>query len=226
MATRPAEVLTPLEDAEVLAALRLYASLTDGPDLAAPVAQRFVQALRQSSGDAALEVGVRAGGMSAIFCQLAAALHRGDFMVLSVDPWGCAPYFEAGRDVSSVLRYDDHFYAVARQLLGRFPNNMLFRLDADTFLDHLLPHLRWWIAHVAYPRATPFLSFVYLDGRHDARSVIGEVLRILPYLVDHGCIVVDNVDKCPEACQFLSSIPGLTQERLPGHRVALTRRAA
>lgn len=82
-----------MTDEVIHSAVDLFAPLTDGPEAAALVARRFVRAMEESAGEAALEIGVRAGGMSAIFCRLAAA----PFMVISVDPWGRAPYFEVSK---------------------------------------------------------------------------------------------------------------------------------
>lgn len=213
----------PEVDALVSETVAKLAPFTDGPDRALDVARRFARAVRESAGEAALEIGVRAGGMSAAFCHLGVALRNPPIMVMSVDPWGCAPYFEAGRDVSGVLDYGEQHYHTARALLGRFSNNMLFRLDADTFLNHLLPHLRWWREHVEYPGTVRFLAFVYLDGRHDAPSVLNEVIRVLPYLATHACIVVDNVDKCLGVEPVLRGLDPLLRVELLGRdRLALT----
>lgn len=209
----------------IATALDLFARFTDGPEDAEPVACRFAQALSEAGGEAALEIGVRAGGMSAIFCYLAARLRPPPFMVFSIDPWGCAPYAERGEDVSSILAYGERFYAEARALLARFPNSVLYRLDADLFLDGVLPHLRWWFEHTAFPTSPRFLSFAYLDGRHDAASVVSETMRVLPHVAPRGCVLIDNVDKCPEAAAFLrAAFPRLRIEDLGDRRLGISPR--
>jgi hypothetical protein len=213
----------PTSSRLVRAAVERFADQTDLPDHAAAVASCFIAALRDSGGVAALEIGVRAGGMSAILCDLAASLRPLPFMVISVDPWGEREYTEDGYDVSDLLGYGEAFYGDARRLLSQFDNSLLFRLDADTFLDRLLPGLRWWYLHDQFPREQRFLSFVYLDGRHDAASVTSEARRIAPFVAGQGVILVDNFDKCSEAYGALVTIDRVVLGRVvPPNRLLLS----
>lgn len=214
---------TVVREAVVREAVERFAAFTDGPASSAIVAQRFCNALSESQGEAALEIGVRAGGMSAIFCHIARSLAPPSFMVFSVDPWGSAPYMEGGKDVSWGLGYDDGCYVRARLLLAGFPGSVLYRLDADTFLCHLLPNLRWWVEHEPHPQRANFLSFAYLDGRHDGLSVAGELARVAPFVAPGGCVMIDNIDKCPEVRPLFGAMSNFSAEFIPENRVALTR---
>lgn len=198
-----------------------HAGDTDSPAGLEPLGLLFASLLATTRGMAALEIGVRAGGTSGVMCELARQLAPPGFVVLSVDPWGHAPYMEAGRDVSPLLDYGDAHYARARAVLAPYANSLLFRLDADTFLDALLPRLRWWHAHRCHPSSDRFLSLVYLDGRHDDDSVLGEVRRVLPHVCEGGTIVIDDVDKCPRAVEILTRSTEFEVRALPHARLGL-----
>ena len=204
----PAHTLVPsLED---------LASYTDAPASIGEVLDRFRASLGDSEGEAAVEVGVRAGGTSASMCLL--TRDRPGFIVLSVDPWGNAPSIERGGDVSDLLDYGDGHYATARRLLSSFPNSALFRMDADLFLSVVLPVFRWWEAGREYPTRSRWLSFIWLDGPHDDADVAREALLSLPILAPGGRLCIDNADRCPRAIALLEGIRTLRRESMAGTR--------
>lgn len=203
-----------------------YAAHTDDPKGIHLVMERFLEALSRSDGEAALEVGVRAGGTSAMMCEIArrSGLAGPQFRVLSVDPYGECPYIEGGKDVSSRLDYGEHFYVQAKTLLAPFANSILFRMDADSFLRSVLPSYAWWFEHKRFPSRRPFLSFAYLDGPHDSADVASQALMLWDLVVAGGEICIDNGDHCPAAQRFLAqALPGAQVERFPHHRVAITK---
>ena len=179
--------------------------------------------MRAPSGEAALEIGVRSGGTSAMMCMIAEKLLDRPFAVLSVDPYGHMPYLEAHQDVSRVLDYGEAHYAHARRLLAGFRSSLLYRLDVETFLLHLLPHLSWWFDHQRYPTEQRFLSFAFLDGPHDDRSVALQCALLLPRMAPGACLVIDNADKCPGAAALLPRLaPGLQIDWMPPARLVAT----
>jgi hypothetical protein len=199
-----------------------FRPFSDAPESIGEVIDRFRASLVDSEGEAAIEIGVRAGGTSAAMC--AAAAKQPGFLVIGLDPWGNAPYTEGGVDVSSRLDYGEDHYATARQLLAPFPNSALFRIDADTFLEALLPRYRWWVAGRSFPTVPRWLAFAYLDGLHDDADVAREALLLLPFLAPGGRICVDDVHRCPAAIALLGSIPRLVRENTSERRACFVAR--
>jgi len=196
-------------------------AFTDAPSTIGDVLEQFALSLREAQGQAAIEIGVRAGGTSAAMCSLAA--HLDDFLVIGVDPWGNAQYLEGGRDVSRQLDYGDAYYCGARRLLATFPNHSLFRMEADAFLSHVMPRYRWWRHGRQYPTCERWLSFAYLDGPHDDEDVAREALLLLPLLSPRGRISIDNAERCPNAVRLLGGTPLLEMVLMQHHRVAFVR---
>lgn len=194
----------------------------DAPGTIGDVVHQLARALAESKGQAALEVGVRAGGTSALMCVLAAS--RPDFLVIGVDPYGNAPYWERGRDTSGALDYGDEHYARARALLAHFSNHALFRMDADTFLAGVLPRYSWWSLGRRFPDHERFVAFAFLDGPHDDASVCREALLVLPFLAPAARLCIDNVGLCPGAVALLDGLPELERITLGNDRACFRRR--
>lgn len=211
----------PEVQAVVDAAVQRFSAHTDGPENARGIAARFAAAIEAApAGEAALEIGVRSGGTSAMMCFIAERLLERPFAVLSVDPYGRMPYLENHRDVSAVLDYGEQHYARTRQLLAGFQSSIFFRLDVEPFLLHLLPHLAWWFEHRRYPTEERFLSFAFLDGPHDDRGVALQCALLLPRMAPGASLVIDNSDKCPGASALLPRLaPGLQIDWMPPARL-------
>jgi hypothetical protein len=192
--------------ADVVAELvRRYGPQTDGGDTVGVAAEWFLKALgesREHGGLAAVEIGVRNGGMSAIFCGLA-----GDpnFLVLSVDPYGSMPMLSPG----SRATYGEENYGAARKVLGEFPNSVLFRMPSEDFLARVLPWFRWWRGGVEFPLSRRFIAFAWVDGQHDDVSVVGDVAGLYPFMAPNGVIAIDNTEDCPAALAMIRSSPKL-----------------
>jgi hypothetical protein len=198
-----------LEDAEVQEIVEKYAGGTDAPGSIYFVARWFrdsLEATRGTGACAAMEIGTRLGGASAMFCAIADRVADPEFVVLSVDPFGQMPLYSPGlRDNP----FGEEYYAEARKLLARFPRSVLFRMAAGDFIASVLPTYRWWREGVEYPGARRFLSFAYLDGQHEETNIVQEAAGLAPFIAPGGVIAIDNTELVPGAVALLGKSPRL-----------------
>ena len=197
----------PLSDAEVHEIVNRHRGSTDSGETADVPALWFRDAINGTErnpdgGPVAVEIGVRAGGMSAIFCDIAKAIGTECFMVLSVDPYGLAPYYSPRKIGTD---YDEIMYVAAKRRLADFPNSAMFRMTASDFLTRVLPDYRWWYKGNQYPSGRRFVAFAYVDGQHDDVSVVSEVAALVPHMTRGGMIAIDNTEACPAAVEMLSA---------------------
>ena len=191
---------------EIVAAHR---DQTDDPDGIAVVADWFRQALEGTAsewGEAALEIGVRSGGTSAILCEMAEEFGLTGFAVLSVDPYGNIPLYSPSLSGNT---YGEDHYVTAKRVLAQYPRSALFRMTADEFIHSVLPVHRWWFGGLVFPAKRRYLSFVYLDGQHDHPSVVSEVEALVPFMAPRGIIAIDNTESVPGAIEALAGSPRL-----------------
>lgn len=164
----------------------------------------------KSEGDAALEIGCRAGGSSSGFSHIA-KIHKPDYTIISCDPWGSKPYnpgtFRWRNTVGiEKVDYNDIFYVSAKKNLAQFDNHILFKQDSYTFLRHTLPHFIWWRDGKQYPRTSKFLSFVFIDGMHDDKSVMEDYEGVRPFVADQAIVIFDNISYCPGTWERLNQM--------------------
>jgi len=181
---------------------------TDGGATCALPMRWFSRALEQTSllgglAEGAVEIGVRGGGLSAMFCEIAKLEAPLQFKVMSVDPWGGAPYFAPSPAYQFV--YDEAWYVKAKAVLAGYENSILFCMTAESFVTSVLPSFRWWHKGIEHPGHKRFLSFAYLDGCHENTFVMQEALGVLPYMLPGAVLAVDNADYCIEAVAMLSA---------------------
>ena len=184
-----------------------YGAATDSQDHGKGVVEWFAQAVdrtRDRGGRAAIEIGVRAGGTSAMLCGVADQIAPDGFMVFSVDPWGGRPFFVGA---SEGPRYGEDLSTSAKARLAPFWRSAVFRMTSREFIYGVLPWYRWWVDGTEYPASRRFLSFVFLDGQHESAGVVQEAVGVLPFMAPGGAIVVDNTESCPSAIAMLHSSP-------------------
>lgn len=198
-----------LSDPEVQSVVDGYADSTDAPGSIVVVARWFRDALEQTRGTggcAALEIGVRGGGTSAIMCAIAEAVAEPSFLVLGADPYGLMPYYSPG---PAPPVHGDEFYTAAKSLLGPFRRSVLFRMTAMDFISVVLPNYSWWVEGKQYPASRRFLSFVFLDGQHENVNVVQEAAGVVPFMAPGGVLAIDNTELVPEAVALLKASPRL-----------------
>lgn len=165
------------------------------------LAEFCATAHRQLPGGCSIEIGTRMGGSAAV---IAAAMldTYGDAWkcppLLTCDPYGCRPYND-GRGVFGT-DYGRVNYLTMKHVLANVAFHAHFRLPSRTFLA-LIQTAEWWEDGTAVPMRR--VSFAFLDGEHDAASILMEARTMLNGMLPGGIIVVDNVDHDP------ASIPGL-----------------
>lgn len=188
---RVVAVAAPYADTDALW-LRRLAALCQEAHTAAP-------------GGVTVEIGTRAGGSAAV---LAAALMDTYGSIeacpplLTCDPYGCRPYND-GKATHTDTDYGRVYYAQAKALLMGIPFHAHFRLPSRDFLP-LLATAEWW----EDGRATPFrnVTFAFLDGEHDAESILAEAQAVLAGMLPGGIVVIDNVDHDPRAVPWLREL--------------------
>lgn len=154
-------------------------------------------------GGVTLEIGTRSGGSAAT---LAAALMDAYGRLeacpplITCDPYGRRPYHDG------TGRYDTDYgrdrYLHMRGLLVGLPFHAHFRLPSLDFLP-ILERCEWWEDGRAIPMRN--VSFAFLDGEHDADTILTEARTVMAGLLPGGIIVADNVDHDPR------TVPGLRE---------------
>lgn len=155
----------------------------------------FIRAHGQAKGGTSIEIGTRRGGSAWLCLKLLQHLYppSAQPMLFTVDPYGDKPY--QGGDFTVYAAYGDHDYLMAKRLLREFANHAHFHLAGETFFRALHGQTFWWRGR---PRKfNEGCSFVLLDGDHDARTVLAEVVRARSWLAPGGIIFVDDIDKDP-----------------------------
>lgn len=155
--------------------LRLYADI-------------FRQALGVTSGPI-LEVGTRRGGSAMLWLELMRFYGSHRFLV-TVDPYGLKPYSRGSIDTID-YKYGDPEYLASKTHLSVYPNHTHFRLTSEEFLNRLHgSHL--WTGGVRWEMGG--FGFVFLDGDHDPKGVVADVLNLRRWLEPTGVVLCDNVD--------------------------------
>ncbi len=192
-----------LTDEETLQIAAVHSEATDAPRFAGAVAKWFrdaILATTETGGLAAIGVGVRAGGMSAILCEIADRMTPPEFVVFSVDPYGRMPLYSpepAGTE------YGDLYYLQARMRLAPYRRSVMFKTTAQHFLCQVLPTYRWWVDGIEYPIARRFVSFAYVDGQHEHVNVVQEVAALSSFMAPGGIIAIANTELVPTAIALL-----------------------
>lgn len=180
------------------------------PDALASMAEHLVTAHEAAPGGMTIEVGTRAGGSALILAKLLDYLYREPPVLLTVDPYGLKPYLGGDHAPADHLRpYGDGFYSCAKSVLANFPNHAHYLLEAMPFFRSLKGESMW---HRGV--RLPFrhsASFVFLDGNHDAASVLEEVAIVrAEWLRPRGLIYIDNALNDPRLRQALAGDQAVT----------------
>ena len=155
----------------------------------------FHEAHRQAPGGLSIEIGTRHGGSAWLCLKILETRYPDPALrpaLFTVDPYGGKPYY--GGDGVFWDIYGDADYTRAKNLLAGFPNHAHFLLTGESFFGTLLGATYW---RNAREHTIDQLTFVFLDGDHDARTVIKELTVAWDTLAPGGIILIDNVDKAP-----------------------------
>lgn len=144
-----------------------------------------------------IEVGTRAGGSALITAKILDYLYRAPPPFLTIDPYGSKPYLGGDHEPSDILRpYGDPFYCSAKQVLSVYPNHAHYLLESEEFFSRLYGSAMWHRGQRLPFRGSA--SYVFLDGNHDAGSVIREIDLVQEYwLRPGGTIGIDNARNDP-----------------------------
>ncbi len=183
----------------------------------------FLKAHRDAPGGLTIEVGTRRGGSAVLMLELLWDLYPdGQPAVISIDPYGGKPYLR-GSPSAPVIQgqgglYNDEDYLAAKALLAGYPHHLLFPITSLDFLTYVYHSgLRIWRREQCLFVTQQSLTCVYLDGDHDAATIVGEVQGFFPLLKVGGCIVIDNLTDDPFTVQAL----GQVLDKLQGGRFQL-----
>lgn len=175
------------------------------PEGLVSLAEVFYDAHRCAPGGLSIEVGTRCGGSALLQLRLLEALYPYDLrpMLWTVDPYGAKPY-KGGDGVVEKGLYSDSDYIEAKKLLAPFANHAHFALCSLDFWSRL-SWTPYWYMH--RERHADDLTFVLLDGDHDAETICAEVAQAYQLLAPGGIILVDNADKDPKTDEALATMP-------------------
>jgi len=201
-------------DAEIHGIVENYAKYTDAPQDIEVVARWCADAMEatgETGGCAAIEIGVRCGGTSAIMCALADAMGLKEFLVISVDPYGMMPFYTP--ELTDKV-YGESDYTEAKTVLAGFARSAFFRMTAGDFIASVLPTYRWWVRGTQHPSSRRFLSFAFVDGQHEDTNVVQEVAGLVPFIAPGGVVAIDNTNVVERAVALLKDSPrlGLTKQ--------------
>lgn len=151
-------------------------------------------------GGLSVEFGSRRGGSAFLMLLLLQEIYSPDNvpMLFTVDPYGGKPY--KGGDIVAAGLYGDPEFVAMKRLLSGFANHAHWYMESQDFLA-LLPAMRYWWRGTQ--QNVDEIAFAFLDGDHDAATILFEVRAMLPHMRRGGVILIDNVDKDP------ATIPGL-----------------
>ncbi len=135
-----------------------------------------------------LEVGTHVGSSALVFMN-AMSLSNSDHMLVTVDPWGMKPY------PSSRSKYGDDNQRDAIASLAVAARQ--FHTKWHHFKMTSLEFLKWADGKHAWygGKQIPYQwGLAFLDGEHVFDTVHEEIMRVLPNLLPHGGILVDNAN--------------------------------
>lgn len=184
------------------------------PDALRAFGEVFLEAHARCPGRPSLEIGTRAGGSAFMFLHLLDLLYDAPPMFFTVDPYGLKPYRGGDHPPDDRLRpYGDPIYATAKQALVNYPNHSHFLLESMDFFSSMKNAGFWWRG-TKIPFARSF-AFIFLDGNHDAESVLPEVnVAVGDYLAPNGSLAIDNAFNDPRIKQTLErEMPANTEGR-------------
>lgn len=168
-----------------------------------------------------VEVGTRCGGSALLQLRLLSSLYGSESPpLITIDPYGDKPYL-IGQNQCVQALYGNDAYVAAKRLLADFPNHLHFPITSLDWLGFAENGLRVWHKGRALAPAIDGLAHVFLDGDHDAKTIIGEVSGFLRMIRPGGCILIDNVDDDPATMDVLKSMAGVER---PNPKMALIRK--
>lgn len=165
----------------------------------------FWMAHAQAPGGLSVEVGTRQGGSALMMLHSLELLYSEEKLpaLFTVDPYGWKPYQGGDIHPSQPLPrlYGESEYKHMKQLLADFPNHFHWPMESLIFCE-IADRIRYW--HRGMQCQVKNLTFVFLDGDHDAGTIEKELVWFGNRLHPLGLIVVDNVDKDPETVPMLA----------------------
>lgn len=190
--------MTPVvnpQDAAVLTAIVEAGPHTDQcVDGLVHCASTFVRAHHLFPGGTSVEIGTRNGGSALLFLRLLSLVykHWHPPLLLTCDPYGGKPYAEGLQAEGQPLAqpYWDENYLAMKKLLSPFANHAHFLMSSHEFLAKV-PDATYWYQGMECQFGSR-TAFVFLDGEHEAESVLTD-LNLIFDLWHPGLVVVDNV---------------------------------
>ncbi len=166
------------------------------------LAESFWEAHHYAPGGVSVEVGTRKGGSALMQLLLLEDIYpKSQPFLVTVDPYGDKPYLIGG-DQAVLGLYGNNEYLYAKKLLADRASHVHFSITSLDFLLFCRAGLRLWAREEVMLKTVGF-THVFLDGDHDAKTILGEVQGFLPMLRPCGRIVIDNTPDDPQ------TIPGL-----------------
>lgn len=168
-------------------------------------AQIFIKAHQRVPFGTSIEVGTRNGGSAFLFLQLIEILYKNWHppMLLTCDPYGGKPYVASDTE-KHFQPYWNENYQASKKLLAPFSNHAHFLMSSHEFLSKIWDTTFWYCGQ---PHKFAGLSFVFLDGEHEANSVVTDLDLIWDHWMDPknpGLVLVDNADKDPKLLPLLT----------------------
>ncbi|MFA6031265.1 MAG: class I SAM-dependent methyltransferase [Elusimicrobiota bacterium] len=170
------------------------------------LAYHFCEAHRHAPGGVSVEVGTRRGGSAFMQLKLLQELYPPILhpLLVTIDPYGDKPYLTGLVGAPPIAGlYGNADYLEAKQLLASFPRHVHFSITSLDWLVFAKAGLRLWYHGAPLEPGARNITHVYLDGDHDAPTILGEVEGFVPMLKPGGRITIDNTPDDPK------TIPGL-----------------
>lgn len=158
-------------------------------------AELFVEAHAAAPGGLSLEIGTWRGGTALVFLRLLERLYpvAARPMLFTIDPYGDKPY-NGGDSPARPALYGDSDYVIMKKLLARFPHHAHFYMTSEEFFAKRRAaqcRAYWRNGQQGYLDG---ISFVLIDGEHDATTIENDLTAAYRILSPDGLIVIDNVD--------------------------------
>jgi len=141
-----------------------------------------------------LEIGAYKGATTLAILELMRCLHPADRqpLVVTVDPYGGKPYNGGNTaGIHTDQLYGDPIYGTAKTNLAAYTNHAHFLLTGEDFLRRCMGARYWQLGE---PRVLNHVTFAFVDGDHDAHTIVAECQLLIPLMRPGARLVVDNVD--------------------------------
>lgn len=179
------------------------------PNMDAPIAEgvmrAFLKAHQRRPGGLSMEIGTFEGATARMLLLALDDLYDGipPFLV-TCDPYGGKPY-QGGQVIDGKsaifdgkdLGYDERAYMRMKKALATWPNHAHYPVRSYEMLPNMAA---FW----PFPQSERIVTFVLLDGEHNAETIFNEA-RCCLALDPQACVIVDNADTDPRTVDTLKT---------------------